>query len=98
MSLRARLVLGVIVLSSIGLATADVATYGSLRSFLVDRTDKSLQDSHVGAERAFEHGCDARSDRPVPGTAPGRFRRAANARRASALQPPVDGVPRFRAV
>src|SRR5439155_26143699 len=48
LSLRARLVLGVIVLAALGLALADIATYTSLRSFLLDRTDRSLdQDEHA---------------------------------------------------
>jgi len=48
LSLRARLVLGVIVLSALGLALADVATYAALRSFLLDRVDSSLdQSEHV---------------------------------------------------
>ena len=46
MSLRTRLVLGVLVLAVIGLVTADVATYLSLRSFLLDRTDRSLETAH----------------------------------------------------
>jgi two-component system, OmpR family, sensor kinase len=73
LSLRARLVLGVIVLAAIGLAAADVATYTSLRSFLVDRTDESLVDLARGAERELRHGCGGRDDRPPPGTAPGDF-------------------------
>ena len=52
LSLRARLVLGVIVLAALGLAVADIATYASLRSFLIQRTDSSLdQDEH-----AFDQG------------------------------------------
>ncbi len=74
LSLRARLLLGVIVLSALGLAAADVATYASLRSFLLDRTDRSLQSSHYGIERAVLHGgCDAGDERPVPGAVPGDF-------------------------
>src|SRR3954468_4580866 len=46
MSLRTRLVLGVLVLAVIGLVSADVATYLSLRSFLLDRTDRSLETAH----------------------------------------------------
>ena len=61
LSLRARLVLGVIVLAALGLAAADVATYTSLRSFLLDRTDKTLSDEH----QAFEGGPGGR--RPPPG-------------------------------
>jgi two-component system OmpR family sensor kinase len=51
LSLRARLVLGVIALAAVGLAVADAATYASLRSFLIDRTDRTLDAAHVGAER-----------------------------------------------
>jgi two-component system, OmpR family, sensor kinase len=51
LSLRARLVLGVFVLSAIGLVAADVATYTSLRSFLLDRVDKALEAGHVQVEQ-----------------------------------------------
>jgi two-component system, OmpR family, sensor kinase len=51
LSLRARLVLGVIVLAAVGLAVADVATYTSLRSFLLDRVDNTLNAVHPGAEQ-----------------------------------------------
>ena len=73
LSLKARLVLGVIVLSAIGLAAADVATYASLRSFLVQRTDESLQDLARGAERELRHGCSDREGRPPPGASPSDF-------------------------
>jgi two-component system OmpR family sensor kinase len=43
-------VLGVLVLSTIGLVAADIATYTSLRSFLIGRTDASLQAAHQEAE------------------------------------------------
>src|SRR5919201_6200369 len=51
-SLRVRLVLGVIVLAALGLAIADVATYASLRSFLLHRTDSTLEASHPNVESA----------------------------------------------
>jgi two-component system OmpR family sensor kinase len=51
LSLRARLVLGVIALAAVGLAAADVATYASLRSFLYDRTDNTLDSEHVAVEQ-----------------------------------------------
>ncbi|MBA2383252.1 MAG: hypothetical protein H0V68_01105, partial [Actinobacteria bacterium] len=51
LSLRARLVLGVSVLAAAGLAVANVVTYTSLRSFLLDRTDESLRESARGLER-----------------------------------------------
>jgi two-component system OmpR family sensor kinase len=50
MSLRKRLVLGLVALALVALAVADVATYASLRSFLLDRTDRSL----TSASRAVE--------------------------------------------
>ncbi len=46
LSLKARLILGVIVLAGVGLAAADIATYASLHSFLIQRTDQSLSDNH----------------------------------------------------
>ena len=52
LSLRARLLLGVVVLAGLGLAAADVATYTSLRSFLLDRVDRSLEAGHVQVEGA----------------------------------------------
>ncbi len=51
LSLRARLVLGVFVLAAAGLAAADAATYTSLRSFLLDRVDSTLEAGHVQVER-----------------------------------------------
>lgn len=53
LSLRTRLVLGVIVLAALGLTVADIATYTSLRSFLFHRTDVLLDAAHPGVERAF---------------------------------------------
>jgi two-component system OmpR family sensor kinase len=45
LSLRARLVLAVVVVATVGLVVADVATYSSLRSFLYDRTDSTLEQT-----------------------------------------------------
>jgi two-component system OmpR family sensor kinase len=74
LSLRARLVLGVIVLAAVGLAAADVATYTSLRSFLVERTDTSLEESHRPIEAAvLDHGCPSDDHRPLPGSSPGDY-------------------------
>jgi two-component system OmpR family sensor kinase len=53
LSLRARLILGVIALAAIGLVAADFATYSALRSFLIDRTDTSLDAAHVAVEGAL---------------------------------------------
>jgi two-component system OmpR family sensor kinase len=56
MSLRRRLVLGVLGLAAVALVTADVATYTQLRSFLFDRTDRSLDGAHRVVERAQNPG------------------------------------------
>src|SRR5690348_6306868 len=50
LSLRARLLLGVCVLAALGLAAADVATYASLRSFLVQQVDSALASGHRSVE------------------------------------------------
>jgi len=57
LSLRARLLLGVVLLAALGLIAADVATYSSLQSFLLQRVDNTLEADHVGAEHQdFGHG------------------------------------------
>ena len=73
LSLKARLVLGVIVLSAVGLAAADVATYASLRSFLVERTDESLADLARGGELELRRACTGPTGRPPPGASAGDF-------------------------
>jgi two-component system, OmpR family, sensor kinase len=66
LSLRARLILGVVVLAGVGLVTADVVTYTSLRSFLISRTDDFLDTAHTSAESAL-HGPGGPGDsRPQP--------------------------------
>jgi two-component system, OmpR family, sensor kinase len=42
MTLRARLTLGLVIVATVGLVTTDVVSYTWLRSFLVGRTDESL--------------------------------------------------------
>lgn len=44
-SLRARLLLALVLLATVGLAAANIATVAALRGFLVDRVDRSLRDS-----------------------------------------------------
>ena len=53
LSLRARLVLGVIAIAAVGLVAADVATYRALSSFLLDRVDSTLDAVHPGVEAAL---------------------------------------------
>ncbi len=45
LSLRARLLLAVVALAAVGLVAANVATYSSLSSFLIDRTDTTLDQT-----------------------------------------------------
>ena len=45
LSLRARLLLAVVALATVGLVAANVATYSSLSSFLLDRTDTTLDQT-----------------------------------------------------
>jgi two-component system OmpR family sensor kinase len=52
LSLRARLVLGVIALAAVGLVVADFATYSELRTFLIERTDTSLDAAHLAVQGA----------------------------------------------
>jgi two-component system OmpR family sensor kinase len=57
LSLRTRLVLGVLVLAAAGLAVADAATYTSLRSFLIQRVDNTLEADHPeGYGKGGPHG------------------------------------------
>ncbi len=73
LSLRARLVLGVLVVAAIGLLVADVATYTALRSFMLTRVDRTLDDDHRGAEQLVMRGGFERSFGPGPGAGPGVF-------------------------
>jgi two-component system OmpR family sensor kinase len=69
LSLRARLVLGVLVLALVGILAADAFTYTELRSFLLTRVDRTLDDDHRGAEQVARRGFGG-SFGPVP---PGVF-------------------------
>jgi two-component system OmpR family sensor kinase len=57
MTLRARLVAGLAALALLGLAIAGAVTYTSLRSFLLARTDATLQSEHRLVENDL-HGGD----------------------------------------
>src|SRR5438552_15336951 len=52
LSLRARLLLGVLILAAAGLLAADTVTYTSLRSSLLNRVDNTLETDHRGAENS----------------------------------------------
>jgi two-component system, OmpR family, sensor kinase len=51
-SLRTRLLAGVVVLAAVGLVVADVVTYTSLHSFLVDRLDRTVTASAQALARS----------------------------------------------
>src|SRR5690242_8971079 len=73
-SLRARLLLGVIAIAFAGLVTADVATYASLKSFLIDRVDSTLDSVHGGVQTVFfRPGEDGGDHGPGPGNAQAVF-------------------------
>src|SRR4051812_8681423 len=67
LSLKTRLVVGVLVLATLGLAAADVATYTSLRSFLVQRVDNTLSSEHTVYERNDGGGGPGPRHGPGPG-------------------------------
>ena len=69
LSLRTRLVLGLLVLAAVGLVIADVATYKSQESFLLDQTDNTLQAEHQFAEG----GPSGRGTRGGPRLPPGVY-------------------------
>src|SRR5215472_13678313 len=62
LSLRARLLLGVIAIAAVGLVAADIATYSALKSFLLARVETTLNSVHPGVEGALF---------PRPGQGPG---------------------------
>jgi two-component system OmpR family sensor kinase len=57
-SLRARLLITLLLLTAAGLAVADVATFGALRSFLLDRVDQQLLNARQPAAIALSRGED----------------------------------------
>jgi two-component system OmpR family sensor kinase len=64
MSLRGRLLAGLVSLVMIGMLVSDVVTYTALRSFLVDRVDQQLEDTvrpaaqelELSIQSQFRHG------------------------------------------
>ena len=72
MSLRARLLLGVVALVAVALAVAGAATYSALQSFLTAQLDDSLTS---GAHSAFNTWSDANRGQfgPGPGFPPGTY-------------------------
>ena len=58
--------LGVIALAAIGLVAADVATYSSLRSFLFNRVDNTLDAVHPAVEQSVFHAHGPQPDEIAP--------------------------------
>ena len=64
MSLRGRLLTGLVALVTIGMLVSDVVTYTALRSFLIDRIDQQLQETvrpaaqelELSIQSEFRHG------------------------------------------
>jgi len=74
LSLRTRLLLAVGAVALVALALADIAVYTSLRSYLYNQVDSTLQVSHIPVERATtgSTGQDGFGSGPPPfGQAPG---------------------------
>jgi two-component system, OmpR family, sensor kinase len=68
LSLRTRLLLGVVLLAALGLAAADIATYSSLRSYLLGRVDATLDQVHIGIEHeVFQDEPPSALNASVPG-------------------------------
>jgi two-component system OmpR family sensor kinase len=67
LSLRTRLLVGVIVLAGVGLVAADLATYSELRSYLLGQVDSTLNQVHVGIEGAVFQDSSGPSPAQVPG-------------------------------
>jgi two-component system OmpR family sensor kinase len=72
MSLRSRLLIAIGVIALVALAIADVATYKSLESFLYQRVDQQLEQSHQNAEGLVDSG-GTLSCYPAPGAGGGGF-------------------------
>lgn len=70
LSLRVRLLLGVLVLAAAVLAAADTATSRALHSFLIQRTDNSLDSAHREVEAALNGNRDDHGGRRGGGPPP----------------------------
>ena len=77
MSLRARLLAGVLVMTAVGLLAAGGGTYLALRSFLVDRVNQQLMATRASVGRGLRqsHEGHYRFDDAGPGRSAGCVRR-----------------------
>jgi two-component system OmpR family sensor kinase len=65
LTLRARLLFGLVALAAVGMVAASLVTYAQLRSFLVDRVDQQLDSAQVPVGRDVGF-LDSPRDRPLP--------------------------------
>ena len=72
-SLRARLLLALIVVALVTLIVTDAVTYSSLRSFLYSQGDQSLVADHVNIERVLGGTSQIPTSQSLQATAPGTF-------------------------
>ena len=74
MSLRARLLIAIGAIAIVALVGANVVTYSELQSFLTQRFDQQLEQSHIGIEASINSGqvlsCFAIPGQGGPGTNP----------------------------
>ncbi|HST25461.1 MAG TPA: HAMP domain-containing sensor histidine kinase [Gaiellaceae bacterium] len=89
LSLRTRLVLGLLVLAAVGLVAADIATYQSQQSFLFQQTDQTLQNEHQFADQAGNRG----SDGPGPRTPPGLYVEIRSLQSGAVVYSHLEGFP-----
>jgi two-component system, OmpR family, sensor kinase len=77
LSLRARLLIGLVALTVTGLAVAGVVTYEEQRSFLLTRVNQQVGDSRIPVSVALDlvkpHGATSSGRAPAGGSAPGTF-------------------------
>jgi two-component system, OmpR family, sensor kinase len=77
LSLRARLLIGLVALTVIALGVAGVVTYEEQRSFLLTRVDQQVGDSRIPVSVALNlihpQGATTGSRQPAAGSSPGTF-------------------------
>ena len=77
LSLQARLLIGLVALTTVGLAVAGLVTYAEQRSFLLGRIDQQVGDSRIPVSVALSlihpRGTATGSQPPAGGSAPGTF-------------------------
>ena len=77
LSLRARLLIGLVALTVIGLGVAALVTYEEQRSFLLTRVDQEVGDARIPVSVALglihPQGARTGSRPPAGGSAPGTF-------------------------